>query len=262
MNLFFQNIVLIYVICICLWLLSLRLKNSSIIDPFWGMFFVVSTWHFVLNTPTLSKRALLLTFCTTLWGLRLSVYLFLRNYNKGEDKRYTTVRNNDPKRFWWTSLFKVFLLQGTIASLICVPMYLGITSTSSDLRWFEFIGLSLFYFGFLWETQADWQLSQFKTNRKSDEEILDTGLWAYSRHPNYFGEIVLWYGFAGMVLSTKNSWLAVLAAISMNYLIIHFSGVKPLEKSLTDRKSKYYDYINNVPTLVPWNLFKLTKQKG
>ena len=255
MELWFQNLCLLWGIALVLWCLSVKLKDSSIVDMFWGMFFVVSAWHFLMHVPFITKRAILITFCTTLWGLRLSGYIFVRNFKKGEDKRYAAMRSNDPEKYWWKSLFKIFLLQSTLASVLCLPMYLGITSVNSPLRWFEFFGLALFYFGFLWEAQADWQLSQFKLNRKDKNEILNEGLWALSRHPNYFGEIILWYGFAGIVLSTPQSWMAVLAAISMNCLIIYFSGVKPLEKLMTSRESKYYDYIQSVPVLVPWKIF-------
>jgi len=188
---------LILGLMLLLWLLSLALKNSSIVDIFWGMGFVIVTWMAFLLTPRgLLARSLLLNLLVTIWGLRLSIHIFLRNRGKPEDFRYQAWRSEAGANWWWYSLFKVFLLQGLILWIVALPLLVAQTGVyPAHLLIFDYLALAFWAVGFFFEALGDWQLARFKANPANKGQLLKTGVWRYTRHPNYFGDAAQWWAF-------------------------------------------------------------------
>ena len=232
-----------------LWLLSIWKRDASIADLMWGLYFVILTWISYMHAPT--SRGFLITILTSIWGIRLSIYLWIRNHKKPEDRRYAAMRNHHGSHFWWRSLFSVFLLQMFLAWLIGFPQQFA--HTTKSLFWLDFVGISLWAIGFYWESVGDWQLYRFlHVQNKKHEDVLDTGLWKYSRHPNYFGDALLWWGYGCIGFAATGWWLIWLSPLCMNVLLIQISGVRLLEKDIANRRPKYREYIQKTSAFVPW----------
>lgn len=236
-----------------LWLCSIYLKNVSIVDNFWGLGFVLVVWIYALQADELFTRMNLLILLVSLWGLRLSVYLMSRNYGKGEDYRYQEFRERYGKdRYWWFSYFQVFLLQGGLILIISLPI-LGVflKTESNEFNVFDFFGIALWMLGFVFESVGDYQLTSFKRNPANKGKLMTKGLWRYTRHPNYFGDAAVWWGFGLFAIASGAYWYS-LGAVLMTYLIIKISGVAMLEKSLTVKKPGYEEYVNKTSAFIPW----------
>ncbi len=230
-----------------LWVLSLYLKDASIADLMWGMFFVVQAAMTHLIVP--SERSLLMLVLTGLWGLRLSIYLGIRNHGQPEDRRYQAMRARHGQHFWWRSLFTVFIFQMLIAWFVGMPQRIG--STQISLSWVDGVGVFLWGVGLFFESVGDWQLQRYlqQDNRSG---VLDTGLWRYTRHPNYFGDALLWWGFGLIGFSATGLWWILLSPLIMTFLLLKVSGVSLLEKNIAERRPKYAEYIRRTPAFVPW----------
>ncbi len=235
-----------------LWIISVALRNASIVDPFWGIAFVISAWFYFSQTPdgNLARKALLLTL-VTLWGLRLSFYLLWRNWHKGEDFRYQAFRQRyGAERYWWISYFQVFLLQGTLAWVISAPL-LGGQVQGGVLNILDFLAIGVWVSGIIFEAGSDWQLARFKADPANRGKLLTSGFWRYSRHPNYFGDAACWWGY-GLLSLAAGSYLSALGAVVMTVLIIRVSGVALLERSLAKKKPGYEAYIRRTSSFIPW----------
>ncbi len=252
-SLYSQALLLVVILMTFLWLLSIGLKNVSIVDLFWGLGFVVLGWFYFSRGEGLDARKILVTALVTLWGLRLSGYLLWRNYGKGEDFRYQQFRKDyGEQRYWWISFFQVFLLQGLLMWLISAPL-LGAQfySDSSGLGLLDAAGLLLWIIGILFEAGGDYQLARFKANPENKGKVLDTGFWRYTRHPNYFGDVSVWWGYAFFSIAA-GSYLPALGSLLMTALIIKVSGVALLEKTLKNSKPQYEAYIRKTSAFIPW----------
>jgi steroid 5-alpha reductase family enzyme len=253
MNVFLQVSLLIWALVTLLWLWSVLIKNVSIVDIFWGFGFVVVNAFYVYNLENINPRNLLLLILVSVWGLRLTIYLAIRNIGKGEDFRYQQFRKDyGEKRYWWFSYFQVFLLQGVLILIVSLPL-IGIHSNeiSTDLIWLDYIAFLVWIIGFSFEAGGDYQLYKFKKNNKSKGKILNTGFWKYTRHPNYFGDAAVWWAYALFSIAAGGSW-QIIGAIIMTLLIIKVSGVALLEKTLNNTKPKYKEYIANTNAFFPW----------
>jgi steroid 5-alpha reductase family enzyme len=236
-----------------LWLISIVIKNVSIVDLFWGMGFVLSATFFFLKTGEPEPRKTLLMVMVGLWGLRLSAYLIWRNSGKGEDFRYREFRKKyGENRYWWISFFQTFLLQGILIWLISAPL-LGamLSGPEKQLGILDFLGIILWITGLAFEAGGDFQLARFRSDPGNKGKVLNTGFWRYTRHPNYFGDSAVWWGF-GLFCISAGSYLPVLGSILMTALIIKVSGVALLEKSLKDKKPEYKEYIEKTSAFLPW----------
>ena len=231
-----------------LWLLSVVIKDASIIDIFWGIGFVVLAWLYRYLLKNESDKSLIFCILVSIWGLRLGLYLASRNLGKGEDYRYQAWRKQYGDNFWWISYFRVFLLQGFLMWIIAAPLL--IIQTTTELTWLDVLGIILWTIGFAFEAVGDWQLSNFKKNIDNKGKVLDTGLWKYTRHPNYFGDTVVWWGFFCFALSV-GGWWTVFSPILMTFLLMKVSGVVMLEKTLVITKPQYKDYINRTSSFFP-----------
>lgn len=252
-DIYLQNLLVIIAMMTTLWLVSIFIRNVSIVDLFWGLGFVVSAVFYFLKSGEPNLKKIIIVTIVTIWGLRLSAYLAWRNSGKGEDFRYRNFRKQyGEKRYWWISFFQTFLLQGILMWLISAPL-LGaqLYSDNGSLRIPDYAGIFVWLTGFVFEAGGDFQLARFRSNPENKGKVLDSGFWKYTRHPNYFGDSAVWWGY-GLLCLGSGSYLPVLGSILMTLLIIKVSGVSLLEKSLTEQKPQYRDYIKRTSTFFPW----------
>jgi steroid 5-alpha reductase family enzyme len=229
------------------------LKNASIADVFWGLGFVLVAWLTFFFAQGYPGRKMLLTLCTTLWGLRLSLHILWRNWGQGEDRRYQAWRASRGDSFWWVSLFTVFLTQAILLWLISLAVQVGQSSpVPVGLTGLDFLGLLLWCIGFMFEAVADWQLARFKADPANRGKVMNLGLWAYSRHPNYFGESLIWWGLFLIALPTPYGWYALVSPVLITFLLLRVSGVTLLEKDIGERRPEYREYAETTSAFVPW----------
>ncbi|MBY0492587.1 MAG: DUF1295 domain-containing protein [Cyanobacteria bacterium] len=232
-----------------LWAISLRLENSSIADVAWGPGILVIGLIYYFTSDGAQPRALLTLGLLALWALRLSTHLFFRMRLLGEDFRYVRWRE-EYEQWWLVSLFKVFLLQAVAAWVVSLPIYFSIVSLApARLTVIDYFGALLVICGLVYESIGDEQLRRFRANRANRGKVLDTGLWKYSRHPNYFGEAVLWWGFGVIAIST-GGLVGLFGPAVLTYLLLYVSGVALLESTLVE-KAGYIPYVGRTPALVP-----------
>jgi len=247
-----QALIAIMLMMTALWIASIILKNVSIVDLFWGFGFVIAGWIYFFYTGGYEVRKIILMILVTIWGLRLSIYLAWRNIGKGEDFRYGQFRKKYGKPYWWISYFQTFILQGILMWLISAPLlgaqfYTG----SSSINIFDIAGILFWIIGIIFEAGGDFQLAKFRSNPDNKGKVLSGGLWRYTRHPNYFGDTSIWWGY-GLICIGCGSYLPFLGTLLMTALIIRVSGVALLEKSLTDTKPQYKEYREKTSPFIPW----------
>lgn len=236
-----------------LWLISVKIRNVSIVDLFWGFGFVVAAAVYFIFSEGFETRKILLMTLVAIWGLRLSIYLAWRNLGKGEDFRYQKFRKDfGEHRYWWYSFFSVFLLQGVLMWLISAPLLGAQFYPDDSLGILDFIGIAIWIIGFVFEAGGDLQLARFKVNPANKGKVLSTGFWHYTRHPNYFGDAAVWFGYALICLSA-GSYIPVLGSVLMTALIIKVSGVALLEKTLNTSKPGYQEYVRKTSAFIPWS---------
>jgi steroid 5-alpha reductase family enzyme len=250
------NGVLVAAAMVTLWLISVWRRDASIVDMFWGLGFVLVAWStWVLSHPELfdlprGPRSGLLLTLVTLWGLRLSGYLTWRNWRKPEDPRYRAMREHHGEQFPLVSLFTVFGLQGVILWFVALPVQWGIP-TESPLTWLDGLGLLLTLTGITFESVGDFQLARFRADPENRGRVLDRGLWRYTRHPNYFGDFLVWWGIY-FVAAAGGAATTLFSPLLMSWLLLRVSGVTLLEKSLVSSKPGYADYIRRTSSFFPW----------
>jgi len=238
---------------LALWLLSLALRDASIVDIWWGPGIAAVVGAALVLSGGAHPRRVLLLGMATLWGLRLGGYLLLRNAGRGEDPRYQAMRRHHGARFARVSLVTVFALQGVLQWIVALPLQLGqIAPGAPRLGVLDAAGLALFALGLFFEVVGDWQLARFKANPASAGRVLESGLWRYTRHPNYFGDCAAHWGMFVVALATPWGWLGVLGPLAMTLLLLRVSGVALLERSIGKRRPAYTDYQRRTSAFVPW----------
>jgi steroid 5-alpha reductase family enzyme len=239
-----------------LWLASIALKDSSIVDIFWGFGCAAMAWIFFLTSTGAEPRAVVTLILATLWGARLGVYIGARNWG-GEDRRYARLRQHitdQGRSYVLYSLRAVFLFQG-IAMVICTLPPLVAIATPGDGRLGLLGGLAaaVIAIGLVMEALADWQMAHFRRTRTTQGVVMDRGLWRYSRHPNYFGEMLVQWGFFLMACAaTPLGIVTIIAPALLSYLITGPMGANLLERRLTKKNPDYEDYIRRTSAFVPW----------
>ncbi len=243
----------IFCLMFLLWLLSLVLKNASIVDIFWGMGFVIVSWIAFLLTPAgFEGRKVLINILVTIWGLRLSLYILRRNWGKPEDFRYQVWRKEAGAAWWWRSFFKVFPLQGILLWIIAIPLLAVQHSVQPEkFTWLDVLAIPVWLFGFFFEAVGDWQLSRFRTNPANKGKVLNSGVWHYTRHPNYFGDAAQWWAYY-LVALAAGAWWTIYSPLTMTFLLVRVSGVTLLEKTLKEEKPGYKEYIETTSAFFPW----------
>ena len=236
-----------------LWLVSLARHDASVVDPFWGPGFVLVALTAYAVGEGHEPRRLLIVGMTALWGLRLGAHLLRRNLREGEDRRYRAMRAYWGASFAWVSLLTVFLLQGTLMWLISWPIQAAVTAAQPQrFGVLDAIGLLVWSVGFLFEAVGDHQLRRFKADPANSGRVLDRGVWAYTRHPNYFGDALVWWGIFLVAAGTPGGWLTVFAPLMMTFFLLRVSGVTMLERDIAERRPAYRDYVERTSAFIPW----------
>jgi steroid 5-alpha reductase family enzyme len=237
-----------------IWVFSVLRKDASIVDIFWGPGFAfLACIYFVFTPEGAFLRRTLIVAIVVIWGLRLGLYIFFRNRGKGEDKRYQAFRSAAGERYWWYSYFQVFMLQGVLMLLISTPLLAAqINPLLQPITLSDSLGTVFWVIGFLFEAIGDWQLAIFKANPANKGKVIKSGLWRYTRHPNYFGEAVLWWGYFLIAVSVPGGLWTIYSPILMTLLLLRVSGVALLEQSLRKEKPEYQAYIEETSSFIPW----------
>jgi steroid 5-alpha reductase family enzyme len=235
-----------------LWLLSLVFGNAGIVDIFWGPGFVVVGIFSLMTLPgEPTPRGILVVALTTLWAVRLALHIGVRNAGAPEDFRYRKWREEAGSSFWWISYFKIFLLQAVLLWIVSSPLPLAqLPGPRAELTALDSLGIALFIFGFAFEAIADWQLARFKRNPTNRGLTMTAGFWSRTRHPNYFGEAVLWWGL-GLLALPSGGWLALVGPALITFLLLKVSGVAMLDAALVDRRPGYAEYLRSTPAFFP-----------
>jgi steroid 5-alpha reductase family enzyme len=252
-EIYFLAALVILVEMFALWVVSLFLQNSSIVDIFWGTGFVIVGLVYFSQTPDrFIIRKWLICILVTVWGLRLSWHVLRRNWKKPEDFRYQVWRKTAGSRWWWQSFFQVFLLQGFLLWLISIPLLAAqLSAAPGRLIILNWVAGGVWAIGFFFEAVGDWQLARFKANPANKGRVLQTGLWRYTRHPNYFGDATQWWAYY-LVAVSAGGWWTIFSPIIMTILLVRVSGVALLEKSLKEARPDYANYIQTTSAFIPW----------
>ena len=231
------------------WLVSLPLRNVSIVDIMWSLMFLLAALAYAAGQGAPGARAWLVLGLVALWSIRLAAYIGWRNFGHGEDFRYRKIRDRNEPGFAVKSLYIVFGLQAGLAWVISLPLLAAIGSTA-PLGWLDAAGVALWLIGMIFEAGGDWQLHRFKQDPANRGRVLDTGLWRYTRHPNYFGDFCVWWGFFLLALSA-GGWWSVVGPLLMSMLLLKVSGVALLEKDIGERRPAYSAYIRRTNAFFP-----------
>lgn len=237
-----------------LWALSIPLKDVSIIDMAFALVLLaIAATSFTIGGGS-PERGQLILLLVAIWALRITTHLVRRNWGHGEDARYTKLRSwvADDRAFVWLSLKKVFLLQGIVLWLVSLPIQVAqIFKTPAELGWLAALGALIAIVGIFVETIADLQLTRFRRDPVNKGKVLDTGLWRYSRHPNYFGELCFWWGLFVIALENPIGWFTVVGPLAYTYLIVNVTGQRTLDKKLAREKPAYKAYMETTSGLIP-----------
>ncbi len=229
--------------------MSLIKKRNDIADVFWGLGFVLIAWLSFFLTELQNSRGLLVNILVTIWGLRLAIHIYSRHRGKSEDFRYKAWRESWGKLFFVRSYLQVFILQAAFLFLIAIPV-IWVNFHSQPIGIFDFIGLAIWIFGFGFEAIGDWQLREFTKNPSNKGKIIQSGLWKYTRHPNYFGEVVLWWGIFFFALSIPFGFASIFSPILITILILFVSGIPMLEKKYENNPA-FIDYKRKTSAFFP-----------
>lgn len=251
-SIYFQIFLLVLLYFTLFFLVAVLKKDNSIVDIGWGLGYVYTANMALYLSNNYNLRSFIITFIITIWGLRLSYHIFKRNLGKGEDFRYAEWRKNW-NHFYLTSFLRVFMLQGVLLFIISTPIIKIISSPYQSLKIIDFIGLIIWGIGFAFETAADKQLNDFKKLSESEKDghVLKDGVWKYTRHPNYFGDALVWWGFYIIALAVSGGWKFIFSPIIMTLLLRFVSGVPLLEKHY-EGDEEYQKYAEKTNKFFPW----------
>lgn len=234
-----------------LWIVSVAIRDASIVDIFWGIGFVVVALSNA-RAGGYAPRKLLVEALVTVWGLRLATHLYLRNRGHGEDPRYKAMRRRWGPRFPWVSLVTVYALQGALLWVVSLPVQVAMVSpTPRRITTLDVVGAVVCLVGLTFETAGDLQLTRFRSDPANAGKVMDSGLWRYTRHPNYFGDAVVWWGIGLISLATPGRPWAVIGPAVMTVLLLRVSGVALLERRMARTRPQYADYVARTSSFVP-----------
>ena len=230
------------------WLLSLALRDVSIVDSLWPLFFLVALAVYFHHAGA-HPRGILLAAAVLVWSVRLAVYLTWRNHGQPEDRRYRRIRANNSPNFAIKSLYLIFGLQAILAWVISLPLLAAMLS-AAPLQWLDAVGFALALFGIAYESIADAQLAAFRAGNGGGDRVMDQGLWRYCRHPNYFGEFCCWWGLF-LMAAAGGGWWSIVSPLLMSVLLLRVSGVTLLEQDIADRRPRYRAYVLRTNAFLP-----------
>jgi steroid 5-alpha reductase family enzyme len=232
------------------WLVSLPLRNVSIVDSLWSLMLFAAGVSYALDADPRAPRMSLVLWLLAVWALRLALYITARNAGHGEDRRYQEIRARNEPGFALKSIYLVFGFQAVLAWIVSLPL-LGALAGNRPIGVLDWLGIALWVVGFLFEAVGDWQLSRFKRDPANASAVMNRGLWRYTRHPNYFGEFCVWWGFYFLALGA-GGWWALPGPLLMSVLLLRVSGVTLLEKDIGNRRPLYADYVLKTNAFFPW----------
>ena len=232
-----------------LWLVSLWKADVSIVDGFWSLMILFAGLVFLWQATQNGPRTLLILVLAILWAVRLSAHIFWRNWGEGEDRRYQEIRKNNQPHFELKSLYLIFVFQALLAWLVSLPLLAAFTG-GAPVSWLDYVGIALWVNGMVFEAVGDLQLARFKQKPENKGKVMDRGLWRFTRHPNYFGEFCIWWGFFLIALSA-GGWWSIVSPLIMSFLLMKFSGVALLERDIGERRPAYRDYIQRTNAFFP-----------
>jgi len=230
------------------WIVGTLRRDVSVVDIFWGLGFVGCVWLYHLLGEGDPTRRVIVVSAVTLWGCRLSWHIFRRGLGHGEDSRYAAIRARNGSKFWWTSFFTVFQLQAMLVWIISIPL-LSAQLSDKPFGLLGIIGAVTYLTGFLLEAISDRQLQRFRDDPSKRGQVLDRGLWRYTRHPNYFGDALVWWGL--YLMAPAGAWLLI-SPLAMTWFLRRVSGVPLLEDKLARTRPGYADYAARTNTFFPW----------
>ena len=236
-------------IAVVAWLVSIMRRDVSSVDSLWSLFFLVSLLVYAWASEASGWQLNLMLVLVGAWALRLSVYITVRNHGDGEDRRYQAIRARNEPNFWLKSLYIVFLLQVFLAWVIGLPVIAAVNGQTPPGP-LIFAGTALWLCGMFFEVVGDYQLSRFKRSGANEGVVLDTGLWRYTRHPNYFGEALIWWGYYLLAVAA-GGWWTIFAPVLMTFLLLKVSGVRLLEQDIAERRPAYREYIQRTNAFIP-----------
>ncbi|MEI8358501.1 MAG: hypothetical protein RL698_1145 [Pseudomonadota bacterium] len=236
-----------------LWLVSLRLRDASIVDSWWGPgFALVALVSFLLTPGGARPRRLLVLALTATWGLRLGAHIFLRNAGQPEDARYQAMRRRWGDRFPLASLVTVFAFQAVILWIVSAPVQAAQRSAvPATLGAWDAAGIAVWAIGLFFEAVGDAQLARFRADPANAARVMDRGLWRYTRHPNYFGDACAWWGLWLVACAVPGGWATVFSPVLMTWLLRRVSGVPMLERGLAKRRPGYEEYVRRTSPFLP-----------
>lgn len=234
-----------------LFLIAILLKDNSIADIAWGPGFIIAATTVMVVNEAFGARNLLLQALVTIWGLRLGIRIFLRNRGHGEDWRYKKWRSEWGKFFFVRSFLQVFILQGAILLVNAAPIIIVNTTPGYFLAWTDYAGLAIWLLGFYFETVGDYQLDRFIKNPANRGKIMDIGLWRYTRHPNYFGEVTMWWGIFIIGLGVPWGALGIVGPVIITLMIVFVSGIPMTERAM-EHDPAFQEYKQRTSAFIPW----------
>lgn len=229
---------------------SLIKRRNDVADVAWGLGFVLMAWASFFLSSGSGTRGLVVGALVSIWGLRLAWHIHERNKGKAEDYRYLAWRKDWGRWFYVRSYFQVYLLQGLFLFLIVSPVLLVNKNAGADIGLLDFLGVAVWLFGFYFEAVGDAQLTRFIKNPKNRGRLMQSGLWAYTRHPNYFGEVTQWWGIWLIALSVPGGWLGIIGPMTITFLILKVSGIPMLEKKMEENQD-FAEYKRKTSVFIP-----------
>ena len=249
-SLWLSSLPVIAVLAATAWAVCTVRRNVGRVDIFWSLFLLLAAVVYAIAAAPAGPRATLVLALVAAWAVRLAAYLTARNWNAPEDHRYQAIRARNQPNFEWKSLYLVFGLQGLLAWIISAPLAVAVASPT-PLGPLDWAGAALAAFGIVFESVADAQLARFRRDPAGAGRVLDSGLWRWSRHPNYFGECCVWWGIYLLAVAGGGAWTAF-SPLIMTLLLLRVSGVSLLEKDIGERRPAYRDYVARTSAFVPW----------
>tara|TARA_B100001146_G_scaffold35368_1_gene28753 strand:- start:1170 stop:1964 length:795 start_codon:yes stop_codon:yes gene_type:complete len=237
------------------WLISLKIQDVGIVDIYWGIGFVIMAWacsliNFQVDPSAISESQWLINIMVTIWGLRLSFHLAVRNLGKEEDYRYAAMRKKSAVDFRIQSYFRVFMFQGLLQILVITPVIaIHYYPSEFGLSIFHYLGLAVWLIGFIYETAADIQLVNFRSDPSNHNKVLNSGLWRFSRHPNYFGDVLQWLAFFIFSLQTGHYW-GIISPVLMLFIFLRLT-IRLLEKPQSNKRPEYEEYVKSTNIFFP-----------
>jgi steroid 5-alpha reductase family enzyme len=252
LNVAFTGLGLIVALGVLTWLASLVRHDVSLVDRTWGLFIAGAAIVYAIRLPSPGERGVWMLALVVVWALRLSLFITMRNWGHGEDRRYQEIRARNEPNFALKSLYLIFALQAVLAWTVSSPFLVGMAA-GTPLSWLDTVGIAIAAFGIVFEAVGDAQMASFKADPANKGQVMDRGVWRFTRHPNYFGETCVWWGLWLMALAGAGwagAW-SIVSPILMTVLLLKVSGISLLERDIGERRPAYREYIARTNAFFP-----------